>query len=219
MGLFDRLTFKDGLDIEFPAIGADPFDITWQTKSIARHPLMMDTYKITPRARLLKETAAYERVLEEARPGYNDEIGGFEREIDGMRGAITKIDQGWSDMEYHGTFEFHGYSHPRNRRGRFHPTDRSRCRYPIAAGRRIPSRPGERCAVGNVRDEHRGAYRRRPRRRGRGAWGRGVTWNPDADKVSVGDETRITTNAEPERVVVVFDDGEVLHREQLGQEE
>jgi hypothetical protein len=35
----------------------------------------------------------------------------------------------------------------------------------------------------------------------------------------VGDETRITTNAEPERAVVVFDDGEVLHREPLGQEE
>ena len=68
MGLFDKLTFEDGLDIEFPAIGADPFDITWQTKSIARHPLMMDTYKITSGARLLKEKAAYERVLEEAVP-------------------------------------------------------------------------------------------------------------------------------------------------------
>lgn len=107
MGLFDRLTFENGLDIAFPAIGADPFDITWQTKSIGCHPPMLDIYKVTSGARLLKETAAYERVPEEDRPEYNDEIGGFEREIDGMRGAITKIDQGWSDMEYHGTFEFH----------------------------------------------------------------------------------------------------------------
>ena len=107
MGLFDRLTFEDGLHVEFPAIGADPFDITWQTKSIARHPPMMDTYKVTSGARLLKEAAAYERVPEEDRPGYNDEIGGFEHEIDGLRGAITKVDQEWVNMEYHGTFEFH----------------------------------------------------------------------------------------------------------------
>jgi hypothetical protein len=107
MGLFDRLTFEDGLDIEFPAIGTDPFDITWQTKSIARHQPMMDNYKITSEGRLLKEEAEYERVPEEDRPGYSDEIGGFETEIDAMRGSITKIDQGWSDAEYHGTFEFH----------------------------------------------------------------------------------------------------------------
>ncbi len=34
MGLFDRVTFEDGLDVAFPEIAADPFEITWQTKSI-----------------------------------------------------------------------------------------------------------------------------------------------------------------------------------------
>jgi hypothetical protein len=107
MGLFDRLTFEDGLDVAFPAIGADPFDITWQTKSIARHPPMMDTYRVTSGARLLKEAAAYERIPEADPPEYNDEVGGFASEIDAMRGAITKVEQEWSDTEYHGTFEFH----------------------------------------------------------------------------------------------------------------
>ena len=107
MGLFDRLTFEDGLDVDFPDIGADPFEITWQTKSIARHEPMMDNYKITANGRLFKEEVEYKRVPEEERPGYNEEIGGFENEVERPRGARTKIHQGWSDTEYHGMFEFH----------------------------------------------------------------------------------------------------------------
>ncbi|AXG09725.1 hypothetical protein [Haloplanus rubicundus] len=107
MGLFDRLTFEDGLDVEFPDIDADPFEVTWQTKSIARHEPMMENYKVTANGRLFKEVAEYEHVPEEERPGYNEEIGGFENGIERARESRKKIHQGWSDTEYHGIFEFH----------------------------------------------------------------------------------------------------------------
>jgi len=107
MGLFDRVTFEDGLDVEFPDIGADPFEVTWQTKSIARHEPMMENYKVTANGRLFKEEAEYEHVPEEERPGYNEEIDGFENEFERGRGSRKKIHQGWSDTEYHGVFEFH----------------------------------------------------------------------------------------------------------------
>lgn len=107
MGLFDNVTFEDGLDVEFPDIGAEPFDITWQTKSIARHQPMMEDYKVTAEGRLLKEEAEYEHVPEEERPGYDEEIGGFENEFERGWGSIRKIHLGWSDTGYHGIFEFH----------------------------------------------------------------------------------------------------------------
>lgn len=91
MGLFDRLTFEDDLDVEVPDIGADPFEITWQTKSITRHQPMMENYKVTAEGRLFKEEAEYEHVPEEERPGYNEEIGGFENEVERGRGSRKKI--------------------------------------------------------------------------------------------------------------------------------
>lgn len=107
MGLFDRITFEDGLDVEFPDIGTDPYEVMWQTKSIARHEPTVENYKITAKGRLFKEKAEYEHVPEEERPGYNEEIGGFKNEFERGRGSRKKIHQGWSDTEYHGTFEFH----------------------------------------------------------------------------------------------------------------
>ena len=107
MGLFDRLTFEDGLEVEFPDLGADPFEVTWQTKSIARHEPAMENYKVTANGRLFQEEAEYEHVPEEERPGYNEEIGGFGNEFERGRGMIKKVHQGWSDTEYHGIFEFH----------------------------------------------------------------------------------------------------------------
>lgn len=107
MALYNRLTFEDGFDGAFPDIGANPFNITWQTKSITRHKPMMENYKITANRRLFKEEVEYESVPEEERPGYNEEIGGFENESERFRGSREKIHQCWSDTEYHGTFEFH----------------------------------------------------------------------------------------------------------------
>ncbi len=107
MGMFDRLRFEDGLDVAFPDIGADPFEITWQTKSLARHQPVLENYKVTAEGRLFREEAEYEHVPEEDRPGYDEEIGGFESEIERGRGSMRKIHHGWSDTEYHGRFEFH----------------------------------------------------------------------------------------------------------------
>jgi len=107
MGLFDRLTFEDGLAVTFPDIGADPFEVTWQTKSLARGQPLMEHYKITADGRLLKEDAEYEHVPEEERPRYDEEIDGFEDEFERLAGSWRKRHQGWSDTEYHGVFEFH----------------------------------------------------------------------------------------------------------------
>ncbi|TKX74466.1 hypothetical protein EXE46_08845 [Halorubrum sp. GN11_10-6_MGM] len=101
------MTFEDGLDVAFPNIGADPFEITWQTKSLTRHQPMLENYKVTSAGRLLKEDAEYEHAPEEDRPGYNEETDGFDTEIERARGSMRKIHHGWSDTAYHGTFEFH----------------------------------------------------------------------------------------------------------------
>ena len=106
MGLYDDLTFEAGLNVGFPDFDGDPFDVTWQTKSIQREPLR-DEYKITANGRLLKEDAEHEIVPEAERPGYDEEIGGFENDLEKMRGMLRKIHNGWTDTEYHGTFEFH----------------------------------------------------------------------------------------------------------------
>ena len=107
MGLFDRVRFEDGLEVAFPDLGADPFEVTWQTKSIARHEPMMENYKVTANGRLFSEEVEYEHVPEEERPRYDEAIGGFANELERGRGSRTQIHQGWSDTAYHGTFEFH----------------------------------------------------------------------------------------------------------------
>lgn len=103
MGLFDRLTFEDGLDVTFPDIGADPFEVTWQTKSIARHQPMLENYKISSEGRLFKEEIEYEHVPEEEGPEHDGETSVVER----VHRSRKKIHQGWADTEYHGSFEFH----------------------------------------------------------------------------------------------------------------
>lgn len=107
MGLFDRLTFEDGLAVAFPDIDADPLDVTWQTKSISRRQPMMENYRVTSEGRLLREIAEYEPVPEEERPGYDEALEGFESEVDRMFGSIRKVHRDWTDTSYHGTFEFH----------------------------------------------------------------------------------------------------------------
>lgn len=107
MGLYDTLTFEDGLEIDFPDVGADPFEITWQTKTVARDRPRMRTYEVTANGRLFEQEVEYERVPEEERPGYDGELEGFESEFAKGLGSLRDVPQGWSDTEYHGTFEFH----------------------------------------------------------------------------------------------------------------
>ena len=107
MGLYDRLVFEDGLDIPFPDVGCDPFERTWQTKTIARRYPQLANYKITADGRLFREETESEWVPEQERPGYDHETGGFERPIDALRGSIRTKHLGWSDTDYHGVFEFH----------------------------------------------------------------------------------------------------------------
>ncbi|EMA59646.1 hypothetical protein [Halorubrum lipolyticum] len=46
-----------------------------------------------------------------------------------------------------------------------------------------------------------------------------LPWDSDADEVTAGDETSVTVDTEPRMAAVVFNEGEVLHREPLGQDE
>ena len=107
MGLYDELTFEKGLDVDFPPIGADPFEITWQSKSIARHLPLLETYRVTDSGRLLKEEVEYTTVPEEDRPRYDEELGGFENEFERGFGMLNRESKGWEDTAYHGIFEFH----------------------------------------------------------------------------------------------------------------
>lgn len=107
MGLYDELTFEEGLDVDFPTLDGDPFDITWQTKSIARHHPLRDMYRVTATGRLLKEDVEWNVVPEEERPEYDEELGGFENEFERGFGMLDRESMGWEDTEYHGIFEFH----------------------------------------------------------------------------------------------------------------
>ena len=69
----------------------------------------MDVYKITMDGRLYKEDARYESVPEEERPGYREEIDGFENDWERGRGMYAKIHDGWKDTDYHGILEFHAH--------------------------------------------------------------------------------------------------------------
>jgi|GEM_PF-2119023 len=107
MGLYDKVTFEDGLDLRVADIGCELYEVTWQSKTINPLKPMLENYKITASGHLFKEEVRYEPVPEEERPGYDEGVGGFENECEKARGSIKKIHQGWSDTEYHGSFEVH----------------------------------------------------------------------------------------------------------------
>jgi len=57
--------------------------------------------------RLIKQEVEYEHVPEKERPYYDKEIEGFENSFEKLAGSTKKVHQGWTDMSYHGVFEFH----------------------------------------------------------------------------------------------------------------
>lgn len=81
-----------------PDVDSESIGIGWQTKSI-EHPQRYKTYKVTMDGRLFKEDTEYELVPEEERPGYDEEIGGFENKFDKAWGRLRKIHHGWSDVD------------------------------------------------------------------------------------------------------------------------
>ena len=105
MGLFDRVTFEDGLDVVVPELDVDVSEVTWQTKTIRRPA--MENYKVTSTGRLFRQEVRTESVPEEERPRYDEELGGFESDLDGVIGMFRTIPQGWTDTNYHGIVELH----------------------------------------------------------------------------------------------------------------
>ena len=96
MGVYDRIEFDEDLDTELPGFEGDPSEIVWQTKSL-QEPLL-ETYRVSEDGRLLKEEVEYE------------EVEGEEREAPGDLPNLPKrgkVHLDWSDVEYHGIFEFH----------------------------------------------------------------------------------------------------------------
>ena len=96
MGIYDRIEFDEDLDTELPGFEGTPSEIVWQTKSL-KEPLL-ETYRVSEDGRLLKEEVEYEEIEDE------------ERETPGDLPNLPKrrkVHLDWSDVEYHGIFEFH----------------------------------------------------------------------------------------------------------------
>lgn len=106
MGLYDKMTFEDGFDVDFSGLDADPTEIVWQTKTIEYPPEYAD-YKVTVARHLLKKEVEWEIVPEEERPYYDEEVGGFENDFLEVCGSLTERFLGWEDAGYHGTIEIH----------------------------------------------------------------------------------------------------------------
>lgn len=105
MGMYDTVVFEDGIDVEFPPLDTDPTTLEWQTKTFPR-PFLRE-HKVTSDKRLLREDVEYEAVPEEERPGYDEELGGFEKDFHKAWGMMNKVTHGWNDTEHHGIVEIH----------------------------------------------------------------------------------------------------------------
>jgi hypothetical protein len=103
MGLFDTLELRSEHDL--PGFDGDPTEIEWQTKSIKRADTT--TFRITDSGHLEMEEWHLEEVPEEERPEYDEEIGGFESDLDKSLGSLQEVHEGWTTVEYHGEIEFH----------------------------------------------------------------------------------------------------------------
>ena len=92
MGMFDNVR------VDHPIAGIrDPSSIEWQTKDFLDP--MMDVYKITRDGRLLEEL-----VHTEDRSDPNAEPG----TLASLLGCMTRVHDGWRDMDFHGVLHFHG---------------------------------------------------------------------------------------------------------------
>lgn len=60
MGLYDRLTFEDGIECPVPDLPVDLTAVTRQTKSIERP--MLTTYRVSNDGRLLREGESMRRM-------------------------------------------------------------------------------------------------------------------------------------------------------------
>jgi hypothetical protein len=104
MGLTDDLELDENHVL--PGFDGDPSEVRWATKSLGQP--VRDTYRITADGRLLKAEKDRRVVPEEERPRYNEDIGGFEHDVDEMFGMLDSTITGWEDVEYHGHFQFYG---------------------------------------------------------------------------------------------------------------
>ena len=67
----------------------------------------MRNYKITRQGRLFEQQVRGESVPPEERPRYDDELEGFESDLDEMCGATRTVPEGWVDTHHHGVVEIH----------------------------------------------------------------------------------------------------------------
>ncbi len=92
MGMFDNVL------VECPIEGVpSPAVVEWQTKDFAEPSL--DRYKISAEGRLLEEIVRVEDRSEFAATGQGDPFCG----------CMTRVHEGWRDMEYHGDLHFYGF--------------------------------------------------------------------------------------------------------------
>lgn len=104
VGMYDCVRIDDSIHLpEYELRSND--DVEWQTKTFER---IMGTYKVTAEGKLFKEEWHYEEVPEEERPMYDEDIGGFENDLDKAFGSMAKVHEGWIQKDYHGRMNIVG---------------------------------------------------------------------------------------------------------------
>ena len=113
--VYDSLVLEKGVDIEDLPINIDPYQIRWQTKTIATHP-SMNKYKISKDGKLLREEftkrkMTQEEMNEKAKDRGYDTWEAWEAD-DSEIGPLDswkyiKDDVWWSNQNMHGEFKFY----------------------------------------------------------------------------------------------------------------
>jgi len=91
MGMFDNVIPECPLPDEAAKLVRE-----WQTKDFEWPG--MDKYRITPEGRLMEEVYHVEDRSERALTGQGDEFAG----------CMSRVHEGWKDMNYHGVLNFYG---------------------------------------------------------------------------------------------------------------
>lgn len=105
MGMFDYIEFEEG--IELPEFEEDEPNLGWQTKEFQS---LMRTYRVTEDGKMLEEEFETHYVPEEERPRYNEEIEGFENELEKLFGSMRRETTGWTEKNYHGRMRVVGHT-------------------------------------------------------------------------------------------------------------
>lgn len=99
MGMYDYLKLDSSIQLPGLPDSVPVEDLIFQTKEFQ---CLMRTYQVNSEGQLVEEEFHTEEVPREERPKYNEEIDGFENDIEEMFGSMKHVTDGWHDKNYHG---------------------------------------------------------------------------------------------------------------------